>query len=356
MSQLLAPLIFRNGAHANNRVVVAPMTNKQSHADGALGDDELRWLRARSEGGFGVVTSCATHVAKDGQGWLNELGIFDDSLVPGWRRLADALREDGAFSVAQLFHGGCRADAAVSGLRPWSASENGGSREATGDDLQRVIGQFGDAAARAYDAGLDGVEIHGAHGYLLTQFLSTVDNRRTDAWGGSLENRARLTREVIRAVRARVPASFTVGIRLSPEDFGNAKGLDLDESLTVARWLVEDGIDFIHLSLWNALRNTKKRPEEHALTAFRAVVPKEVLLFVAGSLWTKEEADGMLALGADAVALGRCAIANPDWPQHLGEPGWEPKRPPLTRVELAARGLSPAFVDYMTNWKGFVTP
>ena len=349
-------LIFRNGARAKNRVVLAPMTNKQSHEDGSLADDELRWLRARSKGGFGVVMSCATHVAKDGQGWPNELGIFDDALVPGWRKLADALREDGALSIAQIFHGGFRADTAASGIRPWSASENDGSREATEEDLQRVIGQFADAAARAHTAGLDGVELHGAHGYLLTQFLSTVNNRRTDAWGGSLENRARLIREVTRAVRARVPATFLVGMRLSPEDFGNAKGLDLDESLAVAGWLVEDGVDFVDLSLWNALRNTTKRPDEHALTAFRRVVPKDVLLFVAGSLWTRADAERMLALGADGVSLGRCAIANPDWPDRISDPAWEPKRPPLTRQELLDRGLSSAFVGYMSSWKGFVAP
>ena len=145
-------------------------------------------------------------------------------------------------------------------------------------------------------------------------------------------------------------------MRLSPEDFGNAKGLDLDESLTVARWVAEDGVDFVHLSLWNALRNTNKRPDEHAVTAFRAVVPKDVRLIVAGSLWTREEAESMLAKGADAVALGRSAIANPDWPTRIADPAWEPKRPPLTRDELLARGLSPGFVDYMSSWKGFVTP
>lgn len=353
---LLSPLTFRSGARAKNRVVLAPMTNKQSHADGSLSDEELHWLRARSKGGFGVVMSCATHVAKDGQGWTGELGIFDDALLPGWRRLASALREDGALSFAQIFHGGFRADVGLVGDARWSASENEGSREATEADLERVIRQFADAAARAHAAGLDGVEIHGAHGYLLTQFLSTVHNRRTDAWGGSLENRARLMREVVRAVRARVPATFVVGVRLSPEDFGNAKGLDLDESLTVARWLAEDGVDFVHLSLWNALRNTTKRPDEHAVTAFRAVVPKDVRLIVAGSLWTREEAETMLAKGADAVALGRSAIANPDWPTRIADPAWQPKRPPLTRDELLARGLSAGFVDYMSSWKGFVTP
>src|SRR5690606_35508424 len=110
---------------------------------------------------------------------------------------------------------------------------------------------FRDAAVRARRAGFDGVELHGAHGYLLSQFLSATMNRREDAWGGSFENRARLMREVVRAVRAAVPASFLVGVRLSPEDYFTARGLDLDENVTLAGLLADDGMDFLHLSLWD---------------------------------------------------------------------------------------------------------
>jgi 2,4-dienoyl-CoA reductase-like NADH-dependent reductase (Old Yellow Enzyme family) len=198
------------------------MTNKQSHDDGSLGDDELRWLCSRADGGFGVVMTCAAHVAKDGQGWPGELGVFDDTLLPGLATLASALRERGAVSVAQIFHGGLRADPAVSGTMPWSASAADGVREASEDDLWRVVEEFAAAAVRCEAAGFEGVELHGAHGYLFTQFLSTVQNQRADDWGGSLENRARLLREAVRAVRAAVGATFTVGVRLSPEDFGNA--------------------------------------------------------------------------------------------------------------------------------------
>ncbi len=346
-------LAFRNGISAKNRVALAPMTNRQSHDDGTLGDDELTWLARRADGDFGIVATCAAHVAKDGQGWPGELGVFDDAHIPGLRTLATALHGRGALAFAQIFHGGVRADASVSGTRPWSAIEGGGARAATEDDIHRVIGEFADAAARAHRAGMDGVEIHGAHGYLLTQFLSAT-NQRTDAWGGSFENRARLIREVTRAVRARVPASFVVGARISPEDFGNAKGIDLDESLDVARMLCDDGVDFVHLSLWDATRNTVKRPNEHAVTAFRAVIASDVRIFVAGKLWTRADADRMLGLGADAVALGRSAIANPDWPQRAIDASWDPKRPPLTIDELRARGLSAQFAEHMRQWKGFV--
>lgn len=357
-TDLFSPLTFRNGVRARNRMVVAPMTNLQSHLDGTLSDDELRWLELRAEGGFGVVETCASHVALDGQGWPGELGIFDDRLLPGLTRLASALRARGATGLVQIFHGGARSPASLIGERPWSASELEGDpgqpRAATGEDIQRVIGQFRDAAVRAHRAGFEGVELHGAHGYLLGQFLS-AHNRRDDSYGGApFENRARLVREATRAVRAAVPASFVVGIRISPEDFGNAKGIDLDESLQLASWLAEDGIDFLHISLWRAQQNTKKRPEEHPIPLFRKALPAEVPLLVAGNVWTREEAEGLLERGADAVALARAAIANPTWPQGIADPAWEPRRPPLTTDELRERGLSEGFIQYMRGWKGFV--
>ena len=354
MTSVFDPLAFRTGLTARNRVVLAPMTNKQSHADGSLGDDELRWLCSRAEGGFGVVMTCAAHVAKDGQGWPGELGIFDDALMPGLTTLAAALRERGAVSMVQIFHGGLRADPSVSGAMPWSASAADGVREATPDDLARAVEQFAAAAVRAQRAGFDGVELHGAHGYLFTQFLSTEQNRRTDAWGGPLENRARLLRDALRAVRAQVGRSFTVGVRLSPENFGNAKGLDLDESVQTAQWLAEDGADFVHLSLWRALDPTAKRPAEHALPIFRAALPPDVAILAAGALWTHDETARVLALGADAVALGRSAIVNRDWPLRAIDAAWQPRRPPVTIDDLRAEGLSEAFAGYMRSWKGFV--
>jgi 2,4-dienoyl-CoA reductase-like NADH-dependent reductase (Old Yellow Enzyme family) len=354
MSALFEPLTFRTGLRASNRVVLAPLTNKQSHADGSISDTELAWLCSRAEGGFGTVMTCAAHVARDGQGWPGELGVFDDTLLPGLTRLATGLRARGAVSIVQIFHGGLRADPAVTGTLPWSASAADGVREATPEDLARVVTQFADAAVRAKAAGFDGVELHGAHGYLFTQFLSNVQNRRADDWGGPLEHRARLLRQAVRAVRAGVGPAFTVGVRLSPEDFGNARGLDLDESLQVATWLAADGIDFLHLSLWQALKPTTKRPDRFALPLFREVVPPDISVLAAGAVWTADEAERVMELGADGVVLGRSAIINRDWPLRARDRAWEPRRPPVKVEELHAAGLGPAFAEYMRAWKGFV--
>jgi 2,4-dienoyl-CoA reductase-like NADH-dependent reductase (Old Yellow Enzyme family) len=217
-----------------------------------------------------------------------------------------------------------------------------------------VIDHFAAAAARAETAGFDGIELHGAHGYLLSQFLSRTMNPRTDGWGGDLPGRARLIREVTRAVRARTSSRFVVGVRLSLEDWGQARGLDLDDSLAIAGWLADDGVDFIHASLWDAARNTAKRPDHHPVPLLRTALPADVAVIACGKLWSRADADRVLSSGADLIALGRAAILNPDWPRLAMTPGWEPVRPPVTRAQLIERAVSPLFATYLTKWRGFV--
>jgi 2,4-dienoyl-CoA reductase-like NADH-dependent reductase (Old Yellow Enzyme family) len=354
------PLSLRSGLVIPNRVALAAMTNGQSQPNGELGDDELHWLERRAIGGFGIVCTCAAYVARDGKAWDGQLGVDRDEDVSGLTRLATAIKRHGSTAMVQLFHGGVRATQRLSGEQVWSASvfleDSPGfetPRAATEADLSRTIEAFAAAAARCKQAGFDGIELHGAHGYLLTQFFSTVNNTRTDRWGGSVENRARFVREVARAVRARVGADFTVGIRLSLEHGGHAKGLDLDDSLQLAAWLAEDGVDFIHASLQRSENFTRKRPDEHPITLVRAALPKSVAVIAAGNIWTYEDAALARERGADLVALARPAIINPDWPK-LAKPGWEPRRPPLTRAELAELAVSPAFVVYLRQFKNLV--
>ena len=353
------PLTFKCGATMPNRVVLAPMTNQQSNADGTLGEDEYRWLVRRN--GFGLVETCAANVSLDGKAWPGELGIDRDDELPGLTRLATGAKEKGSLALVQIFHGGVRAASALTGEQVWSAStweEPSPTfevpRAATVADLERVITQFADAAERAQKAGFDGVELHGAHGYLLCQFLSATQNPRTDGWGGDLIGRARLIREATRAVRARCGAKFAVGVRLSLEDFGNAKGLDLDESLQVAAWLADDGVDFIHISLWDVERMSKKRPVAHPIALARSILPADVALIAAGKIWSRADAEAAMTHGADAVALGRSAILNPDWPEESRDPAWQPRRPPMTRADLYERAVSPAFAGYLTQWKNLV--
>jgi 2,4-dienoyl-CoA reductase-like NADH-dependent reductase (Old Yellow Enzyme family) len=336
------PIKFRSGAWSKNRIALAPMTNCQSHDDGSLGDDEFRWLARRARGGFGITSTCAAHVSRDGRGFPGELGVFDDALLPGLEKLATMMRESESLGLVQIFHGGERS----LDKRDWvhTASET---------DLARLIDDFATAAVRCEKAGFSGVELHGAHGYVLGQFLS-ASNDRDDAWGGAFENRTRLIVEATRAVRARVRPSFVVGVRISPEDFGQAKGLDLDESVAVAKMLADETVDFVHLSLWDYKRNTKKRPDANAITLFREALPPEVLLVACGSMWTIEDVNAAIAKGADLVALGRSAILNPEWPANARVSSWTPARPPMSPADFRARDVSDTFIGYLRGWKNFV--
>jgi 2,4-dienoyl-CoA reductase-like NADH-dependent reductase (Old Yellow Enzyme family) len=357
-SHLFAPIAFRNGVTCRNRLTLAPLTNSQSHADGTLSDHEFNWLLRRAQGGFGLVETCAAHVSVEGQGFPGELGVFSDEHLPGLTRLATAINAEGALSLAQLFHGGARAPQALTGRRPFSASELAtdpdNPRAATEDEILATIEAFRAAAVRAHRAGFSGVELHGAHGYILSQFLSRTQNQRGDRWGGDLEGRARFLRETTRAVRAAVPAEFLVGVRLSPEDFGHAKGLDLDETLRVAGWLCDDGIDFLHVSLWQSGRNTQKRPNEHAMPLFRQACASDVRLIAAGAVWTVADALALLERNTDLVALGRAGILNPDWPRLAQDAAFVPTRPPVTAAALSELAVSETFVKYLRNFRGFV--
>lgn len=361
-ASLFDPIRLPCGAVARNRVWLAPLTNQQSHDDGTCSPEERRWLERRAEGGFGVALTCAAHVSEDGKGFDGQLGVWGDHQLPGLRELAAGIARAGALGLVQIYHGGVRAPSRLTGRQPWSASafteDRAGfepPRAGEPGDIEAAIDAFVRAAVRSREAGFHGVEIHGAHGYLLGQFLSSAMNRRTDEWGGSFENRARLIRTVTRRVRTAVAPPFVVGVRISPEDFGYARGLDLDESLQLAAWLADDGVDFLHLSLWDVFKNSTKRPEEHPIPLFRRALPAHVPLVVAGKIWTRADAEAALDRGADVVALGKSAILNPDWPlQAARDPAFVPERGPLTPDALRERAISDRFVTYLRRFSGMV--
>ena len=259
-ADLFAPLTFTRGPGMKNRFMLAPLTNTQSHADGTLSDDELRWLTYRSEGGFGLTMTCAAHVQRQGQGFPGQLGVFGDEHLPGLTRLAAAIKAAGSVAAVQLHHAGMRSPKELIGEAPVCPSEDEatGSRALTLAEVEQLVEDFVAAAVRAEKAGFDGVEIHGAHGYIVCQFLSPTINRRTDRYGGSPENRARILHEIIDGIRARCRPNFTLGLRLSPERFD----LELAEIRDLAQAVMAQGkIDYLDMSLWDVA----KEPNEEAL-------------------------------------------------------------------------------------------
>jgi len=356
MTDLFAPLVFARGAVMKNRFMLAPLTNLQSHEDGRLSDDEFRWLTLRARGGFGLTMTCAAHVQAQGQGFPGQLGVYADSHVEGLARLAVAIKAAGSLAMVQLHHAGMRAPGKLIGGTPVCPSDNAetGARALTLAEVERLRDDFIAAALRAERAGFDGVEIHGAHGYVVCQFLSPEINRRSDRYGGPLENRARLLGEIIAGIRARCRPDFVLGVRLSPERFG----LKLAEIRSVAQQLMDSGaIDLLDLSLWDVF----KEPEEaefkgrSLLSYFAELRRGSVRIGAAGRITSAEAARRVLAAGADFCIIGRAAILHHDFPERVkADQDFEAVPLPVTAEYLRSEGLGPAFVGYMGTWKGFV--
>jgi 2,4-dienoyl-CoA reductase-like NADH-dependent reductase (Old Yellow Enzyme family) len=356
MSLLFTPLEFSRGPAMRNRFALAPLTNLQSHADGVLSDDEFHWLTLRARGGFGLVMTCASHVQRVGQGFPGQLGVFDDRHLPGLSRLAKAIKAHGSVAWMQLHHAGMRSPADLIGATPVCPSDNAetGARGLSSDEVEALAQDFIAGAVRAERAGFDGVELHGAHGYVLAQFLSAEINQRQDAWGGDLAGRSRLLRTIIDGIRARCGADFQLGVRLSPERFG----LKLQEIKALcADLMINSAVDMIDLSLWN----WRKSPDEEGhgqetlLNVFAGLDRGATRLGGAGKIMSGRDARDALGAGLDFILLGRAAILHHDAPMQIAKnPDFEPIALPVSAQHLVAEGLGPAFVAYMRSWKGFV--
>jgi 2,4-dienoyl-CoA reductase-like NADH-dependent reductase (Old Yellow Enzyme family) len=356
LPDLFEPLTLAHGPAMKNRFMLAPLTNLQSHPDGTLSDDEFNWLTYRAKGGFAVTMTCAAHVQRIGQGFPGQLGVFGDEHLPGLTLLAAQIKAYGSIAVPQLHHAGKRSPKDLIGEAPVCPSDNAefGARALTLAEVEQLRDDFIAAAVRCQQAGFQGVELHGAHGYVLAQFLSPEVNQRTDRYGGSVENRARIVHEIIDGVRARTGPEFSLGLRLSPERFG----LKLAEIVEVARAILAQGkIDFLDLSLWDYAKEPMEEEfQGRTLMSYFAELPRgKVRLGCAGKVMTPQDARTCLERGMDFVLLGRAAILHHDYPQRLAaDAAFTPVKTPVSPAYLRAEGLGPSFVKYMSTWKGFV--
>jgi len=339
-----------------NRFMLAPLTNTQSHEDGRLSDDEYHWLTMRSRGGFALTMTCASHVQACGQGFPGQLACYSGEHLAGLTRLAQGIQAENSLAVVQLHHAGNRSPRALIGTQPLCPSDDPetGARALTQAEVEQLVEDFISAAQRVEKAGFDGVEIHGAHGYIICQFLSPEINRRADRYGGSLKNRSRILFEIIEGIRQRCRPGFMLGVRLSPERFG----LRLGEILEIAQRLLDGGqVDFLDMSLWDSF----KQPDDEAfsnrplLDWFTALDRGDTRLGTAGMIRTPRDAVRCLDAGVDFVLLGRAAILHHDFPlQAQADPGFKPVSLPVSRDYLHSQGLGESFVEYMARWEGFV--
>ena len=340
MTILLSPAHIGN-LQLKNRLVMPPMTTRTADAQGHVTDATIAYYVARARGGVGLITAEMAAPERAGRHRRRELGIYDDRFLPGLARLADEIHRGGAKASIQLGHGGGHTRRDICGETPIAPSaiahavfevtnETIVPEEMSLERIGATVASFAQAAARAQKCGFDCVEIHAAHGYLISQFLTPFENRRTDAYGGALENRARFGLEVLRAVKAAVPG-MPVIYRLSVDDYFPA-GIDFAAGRQVAIWAAAAGADALHIaaghsrSLPSAERMIPPMAYPDATFLDYAAAIKtavNVPVIAVGRLGDPDRAAAAIAGGkADFIALGRSLIADPDWVEKLrrGEP------------------------------------
>lgn len=356
MSDLLSTLTLPRGPSLKNRFMLAPLTNTQSFEDGRLSDEEYRWLTMRAQGGFGLTMTCASHVQAIGKGFPGQLGIFSDDHLEGLKRLSSKIKVSGSVAICQIHHAGMRSPEELIGQKPVCPSDNKefNARGLTCDEIETLRDDFIGAAIRSEQAGFDGVELHGAHGYILAQFLSSEINKRDDHYGGSLINRSRLMYEIIDGIRRDCSKDFIIGVRLSPERFG----LKLNEITLLAEELMtSDKIDFLDMSLWDVF----KEPEDEEfkgkklISYFTELNRGNTSLGVAGSIKTPLDAEKTMSEGVDWIMLGRAGILHHNYPKmYEVDRNFSPIEIPVTKEYLINEGLSEKFIQYIEKW-GFTS-
>ena len=330
------------GRTLRNRLSVAPMSRVSATDDGFATNRMKRYYREFARGGFGIVITEGTYTDEDAsQGYDRQPGIANEQQETSWAPVASAIGEAGSLAIMQLMHAGALSQGqshtgrtiAPSAVQPLGEMmpEYGGSgpyrlpTAMTASDLAQVREGFVAAAARARRAGFDGVEIHAANGYLLDQFITQYTNLRDDEYGGSPTARIRYTAEIVAAVRKSSPADFVVGVRVSEakvNDFQYRWPAGAAEARTIFTALAESGASYIHMAgEGRGFREYISGQQEPLTTVARRMTGLPVI--ANGGLHDPDLADAVIQGGhADLIALGRAALATPDWPRKLakGEP------------------------------------
>ena len=323
MNPKYAPLFqtytLNNGVTIKNRLVVAPMTHFGSQADGLISDQERTFLKNRA-GDMGLFITAATLVQKDGKAFHGQPEATGEHCLDSLKETAQILQQQGAKTILQIHHGGAKAmDDLLDGLDKISASasESEHAREATAEEVEALIASYAQAADLALRAGFDGVEIHGANGYLIQQFYSAQSNRRNDQWGGSLENRMRFPLAVIDAVVAvrekHQRDDFIIGYRFSPEEPGD-DGLTMTETGALIDALVQKPLQYLHVSLWEFDKKIR-RGGDTAQTRMQFIherINGKLPLIGVGNLFTADQILAAYETGwAEFIALGKTVMINP---------------------------------------------
>lgn len=315
-----------NGMKLKNRFVRSATHEAMAALDGTIKDQLLHCMADLVLGEVGLVITGHAHVTREGQAGLRQMGVYSDSMIAGLQQVSSVVHENGGVVAIQLAHAGIRGIGKneYAALGPSNLSKEGAKVAAamTDEDIQRTVKAFGDAAARSVAAGFDAIQIHSAHGYLLSQFLSPYYNKRADRYGGILQNRARLLLEVYTEIRSRVGLSFPVMVKMNAEDFLEG-GFTVEEMVKVAHLLEERGMDAIEMSggtfesgrlIPSRMGTFKSEKKEvyyrKAAEAFKKEI--KIPLILVGGFLSFNLAEEMVTSGrADYVALSRPLIREP---------------------------------------------
>jgi 2,4-dienoyl-CoA reductase-like NADH-dependent reductase (Old Yellow Enzyme family) len=339
-SPLFAPIVI-NAHTAKNRLAVAPMTRISATRDGRATETMTRYYERFARGGFGMVITEGIYTDQAfSQGYVDQPGMTDEAQAKAWQPVVSGIKAHGALAIAQMLHAGAISqgnrfrDTTVgpSSVQPkgeqmrfyHGKGRYGLPAAMTEAQIADAINGIAESAGRAIEvAGFDAIEIHGANGYLLDQFLTDYTNNRVDRWGGATENRVRLILETFKAVRAKLDIKVPVGVRISQgkvNDYHH-KWADAERDAEILFGSLADaGADFIHVTEFEAWKPAFTPGGPSLMHLAKRYAPKAVI-FANGSLHNVEQAVAALDDGADVITIGRGALANPDLPKRLSDRG-----------------------------------
>ena len=319
---------FRIGQmELRNRIVMPPMVTRYGSEDGYVTERTKNYYEARARGGAALLIVEATYIHLRGWAFENQLGISDDKFLPGMNELVQAIHKHGAKAAIQIHHGGREAKSTLSGMQPVAPSPLAGMageipKELTVDEIAEIVTLFAEAALRAKKAGFDGVELHGAHSYILDQFLSPSSNKRRDAYGGDVHNRTRFLVEVIKAVKEAVGKDYPVWCRINGKEYGKEEGTTLEDAQETARMAQSAGCDAIHVSAYGP-----KTPTNLTSAIFTPAVIEDLAAgikqavtvpVIAVGRITPEAGERILEEGkAELIAIGKALLADPELPNKV---------------------------------------
>lgn len=315
----------------DNRLIMPAMGSSHGEADGKVGEELIEYYAARARGGFGLITTEFVCVDLVGKAMPGQLLVYSDEFIPGFKKLTDRIHAEGGKIFMQLQHSGRQTVSYFTGMQPVAPSpipcpvNRELPREMTVDEIYQTIEKFGDAALRAKAAGFDGVEIHGAHGYLVAQFLSSYSNKRADEFGGDIAGRAKFAVELIKNIKDRCGKDFPLIFRISGDERVES-GRKIEETAVIAKMLEKAGADAIHVSTgvyasMPYMVAPANVPNGFNLDAAQAVKKEVTIPVIAvGRINDPVMAEEVIARGlADFVAMGRASLADPEFPKKVRE-------------------------------------